>query len=110
MPKAPLILGINSAYHESAAALLRGDEVVCAVEEERFTRVKHGKPARIDNPDALPWRAIEACLQAAGARLGDLDGVCYSLVPGLRQAIYRAYRRITTSDALGWFGHCGYRV
>ena len=31
-------------------------------------------------------------------------------IPGLRQAIYRAYRRVTTSDALGWFDHCGYRV
>lgn len=29
---------------------------------------------------------------------------------GLRHAIYRAYRRITASDAAGWFRHCGYNV
>ena len=29
---------------------------------------------------------------------------------GLRQAIYRAFRHIRDSDALGWFKHSGYRV
>ncbi len=36
-----LILGVNCAYHESAAALLRDGEVVFAIEEERLTRRKH---------------------------------------------------------------------
>jgi carbamoyltransferase len=82
----PLVLGLNAAYHETAAAIVRGGEVLFAVEEERLSRVKHGKPALISNPDALPWGAIEACLAAAGTRLRDLDAVAYSLMPGLRQA------------------------
>ena len=31
-------------------------------------------------------------------------------IRGLRQAIYKAFKRVTSSDALGWFGHCGYHA
>ena len=83
-----LILGINCAYHESAAALVRDGEVCFAIEEERLTRIKHAKTARVSNPDELPWNAIRACLEAApGATLSDLDAIAYSLVPGRRLAL-----------------------
>lgn len=83
-----LILGINSAYHESAAALVRDGELLFAVEEERFTRVKHAKTARVTNPDELPWNAILACLEfAGGASLSDLDAIAYSLEPNRRLAL-----------------------
>ena len=81
----PFVLGVNAAYHESAAVLMRGSEVVLAVEEERYTRTKHAKPSRIDNPDQLPLRAIAACLEAGEVRLRDVDAVGYSLMPGRRQ-------------------------
>ena len=35
------ILGISAYYHDSAAALLVDGAIVAAVQEERFTRVKH---------------------------------------------------------------------
>ncbi len=35
------ILGISAFYHDSAAALTVGEEVVAAAQEERFTRIKH---------------------------------------------------------------------
>jgi carbamoyltransferase len=80
-----LILGINCAYHESAAALIRNGEVVFAVEEERFTRVKHAKSARVSNADELPWNAIRACLECVPeCTLSDLDAIAYSLEPGCR--------------------------
>ncbi len=79
------ILGINSAYHESSAALIADGHIVAAVEEERLTGTKHGKPVRVDNADALPWQAMEACLAQAGVTWRDLDGVAYSLDPALRQ-------------------------
>ncbi|MGA2865185.1 MAG: hypothetical protein ABSF95_11970 [Verrucomicrobiota bacterium] len=40
------VLGLNSAYHESAACLLQDGVPVAFAEEERFNRRKHGKPAR----------------------------------------------------------------
>ena len=53
-----IVLGVNSVYHESSAALVRGGQVVAAAEEERFNRRKHGKPALIDNADHLPVESI----------------------------------------------------
>jgi carbamoyltransferase len=76
---------LNAAYHESAAAMIRGFEVVFAAEEERYTREKHAKVARVTNPDQLPWFAIRDCLRAVnGAKLSDVDAVAYSLMPGKR--------------------------
>ena len=83
-----LILGINCAYHESAAALVRDGQVAFAIEEERLTRTKHAKTALVTNPDQLPWNAIRACLTAEpGAALSDLDAIAYSLAPGRRLAL-----------------------
>jgi carbamoyltransferase len=84
------ILGINSVYHESAAALLVDGELVAAVEEERFNRIKHGKPADVDNPHQFPERAIRFCLNHAGLAAGDIDHVAYSFDPKLRRTGYRA--------------------
>lgn len=36
-----IILGLNYAFHDSAACLVKGDEIAHAVEEERITRQKH---------------------------------------------------------------------
>ncbi len=84
------ILGINSVYHELAAALLIDGAVVVAVEEERFNRIKHGKAAEFDNPHQLPERAIRFCLKHAGLTAGDIDHVAYSFEPQLRREQYRA--------------------
>jgi carbamoyltransferase len=83
------ILGINSVYHESAAALLVDGALIVAVEEERFNRVKHAKEAQFDNPHELPERAIRFCLDYAGLRSVDIDHVAYSFDPELRRAHYR---------------------
>ena len=83
------ILGINSVYHESAAALLIDGTLVAAVEEERFNRIKHGKTADFDNPHQFPERAIRFCLKYAGLTAGDIDHVAYSFDPKLRRKKYR---------------------
>lgn len=79
-----IVLGINSAYHESAAAVVRAGAVVAAVEEERFSRQKHGKAALVSNPDRLPERAIAWALGAAGARPEDVDAVAFGFAPRAR--------------------------
>ncbi|HUP05521.1 MAG TPA: carbamoyltransferase N-terminal domain-containing protein, partial [Caldimonas sp.] len=38
-----ITLGLNAAFHDSAAALVSDGVVVAASEEERYTRIKHGK-------------------------------------------------------------------
>ena len=83
------VLGINSVYHESAAALLVDGKLVAAVEEERFNRIKHGKPAEVDNPHQLPERAIRFCLKQAGLTARDISHVAYSFDPKLRRTRFR---------------------
>src|SRR5690348_7119436 len=84
------VLGINSVYHESAAALLVDGALVVAVEEERFNRIKHGKPAGFDNPHRLPEHAIRFCLEYAGLTADDIGHVAYSFDPDLRRTGFRA--------------------
>ena len=83
------ILGINSVYHELAAALLVNGKIVAAAEEERFNRYKHGKAARVDNPHQLPEQAIEFCLNSAGLKPQGIDAVCYSFSPQMRRRRFR---------------------
>jgi len=76
-------LGINAAYHDSAACLVRDGVVVAAAEDERFTHIKHGKRPVPFSAWELPWHAIHYCLKEAGIGLDDLDHVAYSYDPQL---------------------------
>lgn len=75
------ILGLNAIYHEPAACLIRGAELVAIAEEERFNRIKHGKKVLTDNPDEFPLRSIEYCLHRAGIEMSDVAHIGYSAVP-----------------------------
>ncbi|MBK9112031.1 MAG: hypothetical protein IPM88_10180 [Nitrospira sp.] len=57
------ILGL-ATMGESAAALMKDGVLVAAVEEERFTRVKH--------EGCFPLRAITSCLNRAGISLAEV--------------------------------------
>lgn len=72
------VLGINSVYHESSAAILKDGVLLAAVEEERFVRKKHAKPADVDNPDELPKHSIDFCLKEAGISMADVDHIAYA--------------------------------
>ena len=49
------IIGISAYYHDSAAAFIDNHKIICAAQEERFTRIKH---------DAnFPKNAISFCLK-----------------------------------------------
>lgn len=75
------ILGINTTYHELSACLLKDGQLVAAVEEERFTRIKHGKPALVSNPDVLPKQAIDFCLEKTGITFAEIDQIGISFCP-----------------------------
>ncbi|MFP6780855.1 MAG: carbamoyltransferase N-terminal domain-containing protein, partial [Gammaproteobacteria bacterium] len=59
------ILGISAYYHDSAAALVRDGTIVGAAQEERFSRKKQDS--------GFPLNAINYCLEAAEAKLEDMD-------------------------------------
>jgi carbamoyltransferase len=76
-----ITLGINSVFHDSAACLLSDGKVLAAAEEERFTRIKHGKRPLPFTVWELPHHAIDYCLAEAGLELADVDHVAYSYDP-----------------------------
>jgi carbamoyltransferase len=87
LPNQPIILGINTVYHETAACLIRGAKVVAYAEQERLNRIKKGKAARVDNPDQLPVEAIEYCLRKAGVSWSQVDRVAVSFDPSQRKTV-----------------------
>lgn len=82
--KGKYILGINSIYHDSSACLLKNGVLVSAVEEERFTKIKHAKPAKVSNGGVLPVNSINFCLEQSGIKLSDVDYIAVSFNPEIR--------------------------
>jgi carbamoyltransferase len=67
------ILGINAYHGDVSAVLLRDGEVVAALEEERFRRVKHWA--------GFPTQSIQRCLSMAGITGSEIDHVAISRDP-----------------------------
>src|SRR5437879_13703591 len=76
-------LGINAAYHDPAACLVKDGMVLAAAEDERFTHVKHGKRPIPFSTYELPFHAMDYCLREAEVTLKDIDHVAYSFDPYL---------------------------
>ncbi|NJD69841.1 MAG: carbamoyltransferase [Candidatus Methylomirabilota bacterium] len=68
-----MILGINAYHGDASAVLLRDGELVAAVEEERFRRIKHWA--------GFPREAIRACLDMAGITVPAIDHIAISRDP-----------------------------
>lgn len=76
-------LGINAAFHDSAAALIKDGVLIAAAEDERFTHIKHGKRPIPFTAYELPFHAIDYCLQEAGITINEVDHIAYSFDPSL---------------------------
>jgi len=61
------ILGVNTGGHECAACLVQDGELIAAVEEERFSRIKHQM--------GFPKESILYCLEEGGIKINDVDYV-----------------------------------
>lgn len=70
------ILGISAYYHDSSAALLIGDTIIAAAQEERFTRIKH------DN--GFPANACKYCLDEAGLTINEIDAIVFYEKPFIK--------------------------
>ena len=101
-------LGISAFYHDSAAALVNGDDIVAAAQEERFSRRRHDP--------SFPAQAIRYCLAEAGTGLADLDTVAFYEEPALKSRRVMstfagiapgAGRRSAESSRSGWPGRPG---
>lgn len=73
---AKAVLGLSAFYHDSAAALIIGGEIIAAAHEERFTRKKHDA--------SFPINAARFVMEEAGLRPADLDAVAFYDKPYLK--------------------------
>lgn len=71
-----VILGISAFYHDSAAALIIDGKIVCAAQEERFTRKKHDA--------TFPKNAIQFCLDYSNLSLDDIEYISFYDKPFLK--------------------------
>ncbi len=71
-----IILGISAYYHDSAACLVKDGEIISAVQEERFTRLKHDP--------SFPILSIRFCLNEQKIDLSDVDYVVFYDKPFLK--------------------------
>lgn len=62
-------LGISAFYHDSAACIFKDGKLIGAVEEERFTEIKHDS--------SFPTNSINWCLDQVKVNIGDVDQVCW---------------------------------
>lgn len=63
------VLGISCFYHDSAAALIADGEIIGAVQEERFTRIKHDP--------AFPIESVKFLLKEHKLKLEDISAIVY---------------------------------
>ncbi|MEV6688029.1 carbamoyltransferase C-terminal domain-containing protein [Streptomyces sp. NPDC051130] len=70
----PVVMGLCSGTHDSAAALIADGRLIGLVEEERLNGIKHTK--------AYPELAIAWLLNAADLTASDVTDVAYNFAPG----------------------------
>lgn len=67
------ILGINAFHGDASAALVQNGQLIAAVEEERFNRIKHWA--------GFPTESIRYCLETASINITELDHIAISSNP-----------------------------
>jgi len=78
------ILGISAYYHDAAACLIVDGEIIAAVQEERFTRIKHDSK--------FPINAMHYCLTEGKISSKDVDHVVFYDKPFLKfERLFETY-------------------
>ena len=71
-----LIIGISAFYHDSAAVLIQDGNIIAAVQEERFTRIKHDA--------SFPKNSINYILKLKNITLNEINYVVFYEKPFLK--------------------------
>ena len=62
-------LGLSGFYHDSAATIVIDGKVICAIEEEKLSGIKHDS--------SFPFKAIQWCLEYTKITIDEIDMVCW---------------------------------
>ncbi len=70
-------LGLAAFFHDSAACVLKDGKVIAAVEEERFTEIKHDS--------SFPYNSINWVMRECNLKFSDIDEVCWYENPDVKK-------------------------
>jgi carbamoyltransferase len=87
-------LGLSGFYHDSAAAIVIDGKVICAIEEEKLSGIKHDS--------SFPFKAIQWCLDYTKIRIDEVDMVCWYENPNDK------YQRV--KETIGKWGGLRYPI
>jgi carbamoyltransferase len=76
-------IGISCHYHDSSVCLLKDGKVLLAVEEERFSGIKHDS--------SFPEKSIKWIIEESGFSFEDIEEVCFYEKP-----LVKTHRVVTT--------------
>lgn len=76
-------IGISCYYHDSSVCLLKDGKVLLAVEEERFSGIKHDS--------SFPEKSIKWIIEESGFNFEDIEEVCFYEKP-----LIKTHRVVTT--------------
>tara|TARA_A100001011_G_scaffold400835_1_gene519589 strand:+ start:764 stop:2506 length:1743 start_codon:yes stop_codon:yes gene_type:complete len=71
-----IILGLNVFHGDSSACIIKDGVLISAIEEERFTRIKHTA--------GFPVQAIKSCLSECKIKIDEIDYITLNRNPNLR--------------------------
>ena len=86
------ILGLNAYHGDASACIFKDNIVLAAVEEERFTRIKHAA--------GFPINSIKFCLDKAGISIEQVDHVTINRKPNqkiFKKALYASTKLFNLS-------------
>ena len=85
-------LGLNAFHADSSACLLKDGVIVCATEEERFTRKKHWA--------GIPLESIKFCLENAEIGIQDIQSISIGRDPKAKRS--KKIKFLLTQPKLSW--------
>ena len=87
-----IILGLNINHADTSACIIVNNEIIAAIEEERFIRIKHYA--------GLPINSIEFCLKQSGLRLKDINFITvnYSPTANFKQKFFYSVKNILSKS------------
>ena len=87
-----IILGLNVFHADTSACLIKNGQLIAAVEEERFTRIKHFT--------GFPKNSIDFCLKEGSVTLEEVDHICVNYNTGynLKEKIFFSLKNFHTSN------------
>lgn len=93
-----IILGINSFFEHPAVALIKDGKLLFAIEEERLTRIKHGK-SYTPYKTFVPFESIYTALKETGIHASQIDEIAYSYSSELHTQAIREYAQNTRKSS-----------